>query len=103
MKIKKFNEQEEIVEISNERVDEILSELQLINDKIEDQAKSIHAIANELMNFRSKSTTANNQIDDSNLTLEELVSSLEEASTKIDTVIESLEDYKENGPRFLYG
>jgi uncharacterized coiled-coil DUF342 family protein len=103
MRIKKFLEQEEVVEISNERVDEIISTMQVMNSSIEDHSKKLQSIANELMNFRSKSTTANNQIDDSNLTLEEIVSNLDDIASKLDAVVTALEDYKENGPRFLYG
>lgn len=103
MKIKRFNEQQEIVEISTDRVSEMVSLLKQINSLLDNKSKDIHSMYNELMNFRSKSTTANNQIDDTYLNLEGIVHSLEEITSKIDTVVESLDDYIENGPRYLYG
>ena len=103
MIIKRFNEQEEIIEISNERVTEMIQELKRINSLLEDKSKDIHSMYNELVNFRSKSSTANNQIDDTYLNMEMIVSNLEEITSKVDTVVESLNDYIENGPKYLYG
>ncbi len=103
MKIKKFNEQEEMVEISNERVEEMLLELSQTASLFESKQKEIESICNELLNFRSKSTTANNQIDDSTLNLELISDKIEEINSSLDSVIESLKDYTENGTKFLYG
>ena len=103
MRIRKVNEQEELIEISNERVSEIIQELVKINSEIQSNEKNIQSMCNELLNFRSKSTTANNQIDDSTLNLEVVSSSLQEINSNIDSIIESLNDYSENGPKFLYG
>ena len=39
MKIRKFNEQEEIIEISNDRVNEIVQELNSINSLLQDKSE----------------------------------------------------------------
>lgn len=103
MKIRKFNEADEVIEISNDRVTEILLILNQMNSNFQSKEKEIQSICNELLNFRSKSTTANNQIDDTTLNLEVVSTKLQEINSSLDVILESLNDYLENGPRYLYG
>jgi hypothetical protein len=103
MRIKRFTEQQESVEISTDRVEEILQELKSVITQLSKSKELSTSLSNELSNFRSGSRTANNQIDDSALNLDLAASKLEEASSVIDEVIKSLEDYNEKGPRYLYG
>ena len=102
MKIKKFNEAEEQLGISNERVDEIINELSSMASEIDANAKSFNSLFSELENFRTKSKKSNNQIDDASLNIDSIKTKLDEATSLIDTVVGLLKDYNENGSKFLY-
>jgi len=112
MRIRRFTEQQEAVEISPEeqtgppdpkRVEEIINELKSSVTQLAKSREQATSLSNELSNFRSGSRRANNQIDDSVLNLDLASSKLEEASAVLDQVIKSLEDYNEKGARYLYG
>jgi uncharacterized coiled-coil DUF342 family protein len=102
MKIRKFNEAEETINISNERVDEIINELSTIASDVDEKAKSVNALLNELENYRSKSKTSNNQIDDASISLDSVKIKLDESTTLIDNIIGLLKDYNNNGSKYLY-
>jgi len=102
MKIRKFNEAEEALNISNERVDEIINELSSIASEVDAKAKLINTLSNELENYRSKSKKANNQIDDASLNIEAVKTKLDESTTLIDNIIGLLKDYNEKGSKYLY-
>lgn len=101
MKIKRFNEDEQ-VDISSERVDEILNELKEFASNISDKSKTIEALLNELGNFRSQSKKGNDQIDDSISSLQIIRTDMDDSVDKIDTVINNLIDYNESGRKYLY-
>jgi len=101
MKIRRFNEAEEM-NISNERVEEIINELSSMTSDINEKAKSIYTLAGELENYRSKSKQANNQIDDASLNMDSLKSKLDESTTLLDNIIDLLKDYIEGGEKYLY-
>lgn len=102
-RIKRLAEQQDAVEISTDRVEEIISELRSAISRLAKSKDMAMSMSNELSNFRSASRTANNQIDDAAINLDLASSRLEEASTVLDEVVKSLEDYNEKGPRYLYG
>ena len=64
MRIKRFNESEE-VDISTERIDEIVKELNEISASIKDKNKTIESLNSEFNNYVSDSQKGNDQIDDS--------------------------------------
>ena len=101
MKIRRFNEAEEM-NISNERVEEIINELSSMTSDINEKTKSISTLAGELENYRSKSKQANNQIDDASLNMDSLKSKLDESTTLLDNIIDLLQDYTEGGEKYLY-
>lgn len=102
-RIRRFNEQQDRVEISSDRVEEIVAELKSSVTRLGRARDQAISLSNELSNFRSSSRTANNQIDDSSINLDLAASKLEETSGILDGVVKSLEDYSEKGPRYLYG
>jgi len=102
MKIKKFNEAEDIVNISNDRVDEIISDLSSLSHEIDDKAKIINGLLNELENYKTKSKNANNQIDDAYINMDSVKVKLDESTTLIDNIIGLLKDYNESGSKYLY-
>lgn len=101
MKIRRFNEAEEM-NISNERVEEIINELSSMTSDINEKAKFIATLASELENYRSKSKQTNNQIDDASLNMDSLKSKLDESTTLLDNIIDLLKDYTESGEKYLY-
>lgn len=103
MKIKRFNEElEEVVDISQERVGEIIEELKDILSSLEDKNKSIESYSNEFNNYKSKSKKGNDQIDDSIAALQVIKKDLDSSIDKVDTVINNLVSYNDEGRNFLY-
>lgn len=102
MKIKKFNESEEVLLISTDRVSEIISELSLMSTEIDGNAKSINKLVNELENYKTSSKKSNNQIDEAALNVDLVKSKLDESTKLLDTIISLLKDYNESGSKYLY-
>jgi uncharacterized coiled-coil DUF342 family protein len=102
MRIRKFNEAEESIILSTDRVEEIIQELSTITSSISEKKKMITAIVNELENYRSKSNTSNNQIDDAYLNLDSIDVKLVDSVDIIDNVIVLLKNYTEGGEKYLY-
>ncbi len=101
MKIKRFNESEQI-DISSERVNEILEELRDFASIMEDKSKYTESILNELNNYKSESTKGNDQIDDSIAALQVIKKDIDDSKDKIDTVVNNLLDYNEGGRKYMY-
>jgi predicted nucleic acid-binding Zn-ribbon protein len=101
MKIRRFNEDEE-VDISSERIDEIINELKDFALLMSDKSKSVESLLNEFSNFKSQSKKGNDQIDDSIFSLQVAKKDIDDCIDKIDTVINNLVDYNNNGRKFLY-
>jgi chromosome segregation ATPase len=101
MKIKRFNEDEQ-VDISSERVSEINEELKDFASIMLDKSKYIESLLNELNNFRSDSKKGNDQIDDSIAALQVIKKDVDDCNDKIDTVINNLMDYNDGGRKYMY-
>jgi len=101
MKIKRFNEDEQ-VDISSERVSEINEELKDFSAIMLDKSNYIESLLNELNNYKSDSTKGNDQIDDSIAALQVIKKDVDDCNDKIDTVINNLLDYNEGGRKYMY-
>ena len=101
MKIRRFNEGEQ-VEISSERVTEIIEELKDFVSIMDDKSKSVESLLNELNNFKSDSKKGNDQIDDSIAALQVIKKDVDDSKDKIDTVVNNLMDYNDTGRKYLY-
>jgi ABC-type transporter Mla subunit MlaD len=101
MKIRRFNEGEQ-VEISSERVTEIIEQLKELTSIMDDKSKSVESLLNELDNFKSDSKRGNDQIDDSIVALQVIKKDIDDCVDKIDTTINNLSDYNDSGRKFLY-
>ena len=102
MKIRKFNEAEESIVLSGDRVEEIIQDLTSITTSISEKKKVINSIVSELENYRSKSNTSNNQIDDAYLNLDSIDVKLNDSIDIIDNVLVLLKGYSEGGEKYLY-
>lgn len=101
MKIKRFYESDQ-VDISSERVDEILKSLKEFAFELEDENKKIDALTTELSSYKNVSTKSNDQIDDSIAALQIVVKNVNDSIDKLDTVISNLDDYNMSGRSYLY-
>lgn len=101
MKIKRFTESEQ-VDISPERVNEIIEELKDIVSIMDDKFVYTDELLNELNNYKNQSKRGNDQIDDSISALQMTKKDIEDCKDKLDTIISNLLDYNESGRRMLY-
>ncbi len=101
MKIKRFNETLE-VDISNERIDEIIEDLEDTLFTLEDKSKKVDLYLNELNNYKNKSKKGNDQIDDSIFAFQIVKKNLNDSMDKLDTIIKNLNSYNEEGRKYLY-
>jgi ABC-type transporter Mla subunit MlaD len=101
MKIKRFNESEQ-VDISSERIEEILDNLKQLSSTLEDKGKFVDSLINELNNYKSNSQKGNDQVDDSVAALQVIKKDLDNSLDKTDTVLTNLMDYTEKGRKYLY-
>ena len=101
MKIKRFFESDQL-DISTERITEVMDELKDFIANIEDRSKKIDALGTELSNYRNSSTKSNDQIDDSIAALQIIKKDLDDCVDKLDTVVNNLDSYNVDGRKYLY-
>lgn len=101
MRIKRFNENEQI-DISSDRVDEISKDLKELSAELDSKNKLIESLLNEFNNYKSDSQKGNDQIDDSIFALQVLKKNFEDSLDKIDTVVQNLQSYDDEGRKYLY-
>jgi len=102
MRIKRFNEATEQVDISSERIDELMSELKETISTIDSKNKFIESLENELNDYKSDSQRGNDQIDDSIFALQVIKKNLSDSLDKFDTIINNLQSYDDEGRKYLY-
>jgi hypothetical protein len=85
MRIKKFNEKEQI-DISSERVEEIVDELRKLSSKLENGYKVSDSFINEFNNYKSDSQKGNDQIDDTVFALEVVKKNLDDSLDKLSPI-----------------
>ncbi len=103
MKIKRYHESlMDDMNISNERNDEIILDLTNISTMIDSNREKMESLSNELSHYKSKSKESNDQIDDSVINLDLAKSKLDEVIASIDSVVNNLKSYNENGRKYLY-
>ena len=101
MKIRRFNEGEQ-VDISSERINEVLVELKDFTSLMDEKSKYVESLLNELNNYKSKSKKGNDQIDDSIAALQVMKKDIDDCVDKIDTTINNLSDYNDSGRKYMY-
>lgn len=101
MKIKRFNESEQI-DISPDRVGEIIEDLKSVLSSLDEDVKKTELYLNELNNYKSQSKKGNDQIDDSISAFQVVRKNLDDTIDKVDTIINNLLDYNDEGRKYLY-
>lgn len=88
--------------ISNDRVNEIIEDLDSITSVVNQNLDKCKIITKELSVYTSKSTKNNTQIDDAFVNFESLSSKLRETITLIGEINSQLNDYNKNGESNIY-
>jgi len=101
MRIRKISE-DMVQDISSEKVEEMIKNLKDISEIIDENKKVMKKISTDLSAFSNKKGKKNDQIDDSILNFEKVDANLLDALSLLDTVYKNLEDYKDNGRKYLY-
>lgn len=101
MKIKRFFESDQ-VDISPERISEMMDDLKEFIASVEDRSKKVEALGTELSNYKNNSTKSNDQIDDSIAALQVIKKDLDDCIDKLDTVVNNLDSYNQDGRKYLY-
>lgn len=99
--ISKFNELVETKILSNDRVDEVLKDIETISSELDKDLLKIKSYVNELEGFTSKSSKSNTQIDDAYLAFKDIISKFEESISLMVDINEKFESYKKEGEKFL--
>ena len=101
MRIRKISE-DLVQDISSEKVEEMIKNLKDISEIIDEKKREIKKISTDLSAFSNKKEKKNDQVDDSILNFEKVDANLLDALSLLDTVYKNLEDYKDNGRKYLY-
>lgn len=100
--LNKFNElNTDNILISNERVDEIIKELELITSDIDKNLIKSNNYTKELSNFTSNSKKSNTQIDDAYVNFQTLSNKLKDSIDLINNINNNLNNYNNQGEKFL--
>jgi hypothetical protein len=91
MRIRRFNEN--LVELSFDRVDEMLNEIEEFLSTLVEKDKYFDSIINELKNYQDLSSK-NDQIDDSIFKIENSKKDLSNIITELSIVVDNLNSYK---------
>jgi methyl-accepting chemotaxis protein len=108
MRIKRFYEQDENQEfdentkLSPDTISEILKKIEEITAIFAEKKEELENMTDTVSNFKSNSTKANTQIDDSLLYLQEISKKMKDSVQRLDDVHKNLTDYNESGEKFLY-
>lgn len=101
MRIKRFTESDQ-VDISSERVNEIIEELKDIISLMDDKFIFTEELLNELNNYKNLNRKGNDQIDDSIFSLQVVKKDINDCKNRIDTIINNLLDYNGSGRKLKY-
>lgn len=102
MKIRRFFEAVEQKDLAPERIEEILKELKEFTSQLEEKSKITDSTETELSNYKNLSDKSNDQIDDCISALQIIKKNVDDSIDKLDTIINNLQNYKEEGRKYLY-
>ena len=102
MKIKRFNENNEPLELEETRTNDIIDDLETFMSFVNKKKTSTEALINELSKYQNPSKKGNDQIDDTINALQIVLNNVDDVIDKLDTSIENLKHYNEEGRKYLY-
>lgn len=101
MRIKRFNEAE-VPKLENERAEQIIDQLEDFLAQMKDKQTSTDQIINVLETYSTPNDKANDQVDDTVAALREVKKAVDQAIEKLDTALQNMNSYKEDGSEYLY-
>jgi len=103
MKIHKFNEVNDIMKkISNDRVTQIITDLEAVSNNINQNLDKTREITKELDGYITKDSKNNTQVDDAYVNFESLNSKMADLIKTINAISIKLKDYTETGEDKIY-
>jgi len=101
MRIRRFNEAEAL-KIDDEKATKIIEELEDFLAQMKDRQSSTDEMLNTLDEYSNPSKKGNDQVDDTISALREVKKSVDQAIDKLDTALQNMNSYKEEGSEYLY-
>lgn len=101
MKIKRFNEELDPVEINKEELMKMIEELEDFVAIAKDKQTYTESSLQELSNYSNTSKKGNDQIDDTIISLQSIKKNLDDIIDGLDTSITNLQSYVDTGSSFL--
>jgi ABC-type transporter Mla subunit MlaD len=101
MRIRRFNEAEAL-KIDDEKTTKIIEELEDFLAQMKDRQSSTDEMLNTLDEYSNPSKKGNDQVDDTIAALREVKKSVDQAIDKLDTALQNMNSYKEEGSEYLY-
>ena len=102
MKIKRFNEELDPIEMDDERVMEIIEELEDFLSINKDKQTYTQSLLDELSRYKNPSNKGSDQIDDTLISLQVIKKNLDEIVDKLDTSIQNLQSYIDDDRKYLF-
>jgi hypothetical protein len=101
MKIKRFNEELDPVEINKSELMKMIEELEDFVAIAKDKQTYTESSLQELSNYANPSKKGNDQIDDTIISLQSIKKNLDDIIDGLDTSITNLQSYVDTGSSFL--
>jgi hypothetical protein len=101
MKIRRFNESEAL-EIEDSRCAEIVEQITDFFSYLKERRASVDELINELEKSQGDSKKGNDQIDDTIAALRLSGKGIDELMESLDSAVGAMNDYSENGRKYLY-
>lgn len=102
MKIKRFNEEIDPIEMDKQRVREVIEELEDFAAIAKDKQTFTETLLEELSKYGNPSKKGNDQIDDTIISLQSIKKNLDDTIDGLDTSITNLQSYVDSGSSFLF-
>lgn len=102
MKIKRFNEELDPVEINKEELMKMIEELEDFVSIAKDKQTYTESSLQELSKYANPSKKGNDQIDDTIISLQSIKKNLDDIIDGLDTSITNLQSYVDSGSSFLF-
>jgi hypothetical protein len=99
VKFNEINSEQNI--LSNDRITEILKELEISSTEIDKFIDKYETIVKELDSYTSKDKNANTQIDDAYVDFKSLIDKLTECNQLMMGIDSKLQDYSSQGEKYL--
>lgn len=101
MRIRRFNEDVQAA-MPTDSVEKVIEQLEDFLAQMKDKQTLTDQVVNELENYQTPNDKANDQVDDTIAALREVKKAVDQAIDKLDTALENMRSYAEDGSEYLY-